>query len=126
MFLGHVQEFLSLRPQLATASAIRRRTRRRAASLELRHVSFRYPGTSRWILRDLDLRLDRNQSVAVVGRNGCGKTTLAKLLCRLYDPDDGEILLDGIDIRHFDVDNTALSSVPSFRISRGIVEGSAS
>lgn len=102
LFLGHVWEFLDLRPQLATRAVIRPPTSP-AMSLELRHVSFRYPGTTRWILRDVDLRLERNECVAVVGRNGCGKTTIAKLLCRMYDPDEGEIRLDGLDIRQFDV-----------------------
>jgi len=70
--------------------------------LELRNVSFRYPGASDWALRNVSLKLHIGKRLAVVGQNGSGKTTLIKLLCRLYDPDEGEILLNGIDIRKYD------------------------
>ncbi len=70
--------------------------------LELRHVSFRYPGAEDWALRDVNLKLRIGERLAVVGRNGSGKTTMIKLLCRLYDPQEGEILLNGIDIRKYD------------------------
>ena len=72
--------------------------------LELRHVSFRYPGMEEWALRDVSLKLNIGERLAVVGRNGSGKTTMIKLLCRLYDPQEGEILLNGIDIRKYDYD----------------------
>ena len=67
--------------------------------IELRNVSFRYPGSEAWALRGVSARLCAGDKVAIVGPNGSGKTTLIKLLCRLYDPDEGEILLNGIDIR---------------------------
>jgi len=70
--------------------------------IEFRNVSFKYPGTERYALKDLDLKLRIGQRLAVVGMNGSGKTTMIKLLCRLYDPTDGEILLNGIDIRKYD------------------------
>ncbi len=70
--------------------------------IEFREVSFRYPGTERWALRGLNLKLRIGQRLAVVGRNGSGKTTMIKLLCRLYDPTEGAILLNGIDIRKYD------------------------
>ena len=66
-------------------------------------VGFRYPGSEMWAVRDLDFVLEPNQSVALVGENGAGKTTLVKLLARLYDPSEGRILLDGIDLREYDV-----------------------
>ena len=65
-------------------------------------VAFTYPGRSEPVLRDVSLHLGRHESVALVGRNGTGKTTLVKLLLRLYDPTEGRILLDGIDLREFD------------------------
>lgn len=68
-------------------------------------VRFRYPGTDRWILDGVDLRIDAGASLALVGENGAGKTTLIKLLCRFYDPTEGRITLDGIDIREFDLDD---------------------
>ena len=70
--------------------------------IELRNVSFRYPGSEAWALRGVSARLCAGDKVAIVGPNGSGKTTLIKLLCRLYDPDEGEILLTGIDIRKYD------------------------
>ncbi|HVE91158.1 MAG TPA: ABC transporter ATP-binding protein [Actinomycetota bacterium] len=66
-------------------------------------VSFTYPGTERKILDRLDLAIHPATSVALVGENGAGKTTLIKLLCRFYDPDEGRILLDGTDIREYDL-----------------------
>ena len=70
--------------------------------VEFRHVSFRYPGSEVWALRDVSFRFCIGQRLAVVGPNGSGKTTMIKLLCRLYDPTEGEILLNGIDIRKYD------------------------
>ena len=69
--------------------------------IEFRDVSFRYPGSSDWALRHLSLKLRIGEHLAVVGRNGSGKTTFINLLCRLYDPTEGEILLNGIDIRKY-------------------------
>ena len=69
--------------------------------IECRDVSFRYPGTDTWALRHVNLKFRVGERLAVVGRNGSGKTTFIKLLCRLYDPTEGEILLNGIDIRKY-------------------------
>ncbi|HEX9775880.1 MAG TPA: ABC transporter ATP-binding protein/permease [Actinomycetota bacterium] len=66
-------------------------------------VRFRYPGTERWILDGLDLHIASGQSVALVGENGAGKTTLIKLLCRFYDPTEGRVTVDGVDIRDLDI-----------------------
>ncbi|MBE6573233.1 MAG: ABC transporter ATP-binding protein [Ruminococcaceae bacterium] len=73
-------------------------------TLELRDVSFRYPGTSRDVLKNINLTIEPGDTVVMVGLNGAGKTTLIKLLTRLYDPTEGVILLDGHDIREYDVD----------------------
>ncbi|WP_328653153.1 ABC transporter ATP-binding protein/permease [Micromonospora sp. NBC_00330] len=75
-------------------------------AIELRDVWFRYSDEHPWILRGVSLRIPYGQTLAVVGLNGAGKSTIAKLLCRLYDPNRGAVLWDGIDIR--DVDVTAL------------------
>ncbi len=66
-------------------------------------VGFRYPGSEIWAVRDLDFVLEPDRSVALVGENGAGKTTLVKLLARLYDPSEGRILLDGVDLREYDL-----------------------
>ncbi|MGI8809150.1 MAG: ABC transporter ATP-binding protein [Acidimicrobiales bacterium] len=68
-------------------------------------VTFSYPGTERKVLDRLDLDIEAGTSVALVGENGAGKTTLIKLLCRFYDPTEGRILVDGIDIRELDLED---------------------
>lgn len=67
--------------------------------IEFRHVWFRYPGAKDYTLKDISLKIAKGERLAVVGRNGSGKTTFIKLLCRLYDPDQGEILVNGVDLR---------------------------
>ncbi len=73
-------------------------------TIEFKNVSFRYPGTERDVIKNVNLKLETNRSVILVGLNGAGKTTLLKLIMRLYDPTDGVILLDGRDIREYDVE----------------------
>ena len=72
--------------------------------IEFRNVSFKYPGTEEYVLKNISLKLNIGERLAIVGMNGSGKTTFIKLLCRLYDPDEGEILLNGIDIKKYDYD----------------------
>ena len=68
---------------------------------EFRNVSFKYPNTDIYVLKNLNYKIKQGKKLAIVGMNGCGKTTLVKLLCRLYDPTEGEILLDGINIKEY-------------------------
>ncbi|MCL2548823.1 MAG: ABC transporter ATP-binding protein/permease, partial [Symbiobacteriaceae bacterium] len=70
--------------------------------IEFRQVSFRYPGTEAMILRNISMTINAGERLAVVGMNGAGKTTFIKLLCRLYDPTEGSIYLNGVDIREID------------------------
>lgn len=70
--------------------------------IEFRNVSFKYPNSDTYVLRDINTKLSIGKKQALVGTNGAGKTTFIKLLCRLYDPTEGEILLNGIDIRKYD------------------------
>ncbi len=80
--------------------------------IEFRDVGFRYPNTDRWALRHVSMKFKVGGRLAVVGENGSGKTTFIKLLCRLYDPTEGVILLNGIDIRKYRYDDyLALFSV---------------
>jgi ATP-binding cassette, subfamily B, bacterial len=72
---------------------------------EFRNVSFAYPGTERRVLKNFNFHLDRGQRIALIGENGQGKTTVVKLITRLYDPTEGEILLDGIDLREYSLED---------------------
>lgn len=67
--------------------------------IEFKNVSFKYPGTENFVLENLNFKLRNGERMAVVGMNGSGKTTMIKLLCRLYDPTQGQITLNGIDIK---------------------------
>lgn len=72
--------------------------------IEFKDVSFRYPRTQNWVLRHVDMKFNIGDKLAIVGENGSGKTTFIKLLCRLYDPTEGQILLNGIDISKYRYD----------------------
>lgn len=74
-------------------------------AIEFRGVTFAYPATGRPILRDFSLGVSGGESLAIVGQNGAGKTTIAKLLCRMYDPQAGAILIDGVDLRDIPLDS---------------------
>jgi ATP-binding cassette, subfamily B, bacterial len=76
-----------------------------AREIRFRHVTFAYPGTTEPVLSGFDLTIPAGSSLAIVGSNGAGKTTIAKLLCRLYDPQEGAIEVDGVDLRAFDLDS---------------------
>ena len=73
--------------------------------VEFKNVSFKYPGSETWALRNVSMKFQIGKRLAIVGENGSGKTTFIKLLCRLYDPQEGEILLNGIDIRKYRYDD---------------------
>ncbi|MFF1494784.1 ABC transporter ATP-binding protein [Streptomyces sp. NPDC058304] len=93
-------ELLDQRPQVVEVEAARaRRIGRARGDVEFRGVSFRYPGTSRWALRDVSFRVEPGTTLALVGSSGAGKSTVGKLQLRFYDPDQGAVLLDGTDLR---------------------------
>jgi len=79
------------------------------------NVSFRYPGTERWTLRDVSFRIPAGSVIALVGENGAGKTTLVKLLCRMYEPTEGRILVDGVDLADIGVDAWRLRLSAAFQ-----------
>lgn len=103
LFLDNLIEYLKLQPLLVapadglTAPAPIRQ------GIEFKNVSFRYPGSDVYVLRDISLFIRPGERIALVGLNGAGKTTLIKLLTRLYDPTDGQVLLDGVDLRNYDL-----------------------
>ena len=101
LFLTDLLAFFDMQPSIRSrpnALPIPRPIRR---GIEFRGVSFRYPGTERLVLQALDLCLGVGERLALIGENGEGKTTVVKLITRLYDPSEGEILLDGIDLREY-------------------------
>jgi ATP-binding cassette subfamily B protein len=93
-----LNEVIDSRPEIADHPGARSLDRCRGR-IELRDVGFKYPKSDEWILRNLNLVIEPGETVGIVGRTGSGKTTLAYLLPRLYDVDEGSVLLDGIDVR---------------------------
>lgn len=105
LYLDDLYSFFEIEPEIRSkpgAIAIPKPIRQ---GFLFEDVGFRYPDAERWALRHLDFELRADEVLALVGENGAGKTTLVKLLARLYDPDEGRILLDGIDLRDYDLDD---------------------
>lgn len=96
-----ILELLSLSDEMYKGSLPMEKRSDGQYTIEFSNVSFRYPGSENYALRDFSLKLNVGEKLAIVGRNGSGKTTMIKLLCRLYDPDEGQILVNGVDIRKF-------------------------
>ena len=121
LFVQNFREFLSVRPLLTSGTAPV--ADRAAVSIRLEHVSFAYPGSEQPVLRDVSFEIARGETVAIVGENGAGKSTVAKLIARLYDPDGGRILWNGVDLR--ELDRSALHSRIGFVLQDfGRYEGS--
>ncbi len=111
-FLDQTFAFLDIPNAMYEGSLTTEKRSDRQYDMEFRDVSFRYPGSDVWALRHVDLKFKVGRRLAIVGENGSGKTTFIKLLCRLYDPQEGQILLNGIDIRKYRYDDyMALFSV---------------
>ncbi len=100
-FLRTTFEFLDIPNEMYQGSLTVEKRQDRRYEIEFRDVSFRYPSSEEWVLRHISFRFHVGERLAIVGENGSGKTTFIKLLCRLYDPTEGVILLNGIDIRKY-------------------------
>lgn len=100
-FLCLTFDFLDIPNHMYQGSLTVEKRNDRKYQVEFRNVSFRYPGSDNYALRNVNMKFEIGRRLAVVGMNGSGKTTFIKLLCRLYDPTEGEILLNGIDIRKY-------------------------
>jgi ATP-binding cassette, subfamily B, bacterial len=102
LFLHNLEEFLEIEPRIVAPPDPLPVPRPLRSGLVVEGVGFQYPGGSRRVLHDVSLSVRPGEMVALIGANGCGKTTLLKLLARLYEPDSGSIRLDGVDLRQFD------------------------
>jgi ATP-binding cassette subfamily B protein len=105
LFLTDLLQFFAVRPTVFSKPNALKTPRPISRGIEFRDVSFSYPGSERAILRNLNLILRPDERIALIGENGEGKTTIVKLLTRLYDPTFGQILLDGLDLRDYDLDD---------------------
>ncbi|HEY2805567.1 MAG TPA: ABC transporter ATP-binding protein [Gemmatimonadales bacterium] len=103
LYLRDLFTFFDMKPAIASKAGARTVPRPIARGFEFQDVGFRYPGGDKWAVRHLSFKIEPGERLALVGENGAGKTTLVKLLARLYDPDEGTILLDGTDLREYDV-----------------------
>jgi ATP-binding cassette subfamily B protein len=101
LFLTDLVAFFDMKPTVVSKPDGLQAPRPIRRGFEFRNVSFTYPGTSRTVLKDFSFTLEPGQRVALIGENGQGKTTVVKLITRLYDPTEGQILLDGKDLRDY-------------------------
>jgi len=102
LFLSNLYEFLDLEPKVKEPLHPVSVPQPMQKGIFFENVSFKYPASNGKVLKDISLYIEQGEVVALVGENGSGKTTFVKLLCRLYDPNQGTITLDGIDLRHFE------------------------
>lgn len=105
LFLTDLLAFFEMQPTIRSKPHALPAPRPIVRGFEFRNVSFRYPGTSRLVLNSLDFHLRAGERVALIGKNGEGKTTLVKLMTRLYDPAEGQVLLDGVDLREYNLED---------------------
>ena len=105
LFLTDLIAFFEMRPAIESKPNALPAPRPIQRGFEFRNVSFRYPGSSRLVLNGLNFHLRPGERVALIGENGEGKTTIVKLLTRLYDPAEGQVLLDGVDLREYSLED---------------------
>jgi ATP-binding cassette subfamily B protein len=105
LYLGDLFSFFDTRPEILSPANPVPFPRPIRDGFVFEDVGFQYPGAERWAVRHLSFNLKAGEVIALVGENGAGKTTLVKLLTRLYDPDEGRILLDGRDLREYDLND---------------------
>jgi ATP-binding cassette, subfamily B, bacterial len=105
LFLTDLLAFFEMKPTVVSKPDGLPMPRPIRRGFEFRNVSFAYPGTTRRVLSDFNFTLEPGQRIALIGENGQGKTTVVKLITRLYDPTEGQILLDGVDLREYKLED---------------------
>jgi ATP-binding cassette subfamily B protein len=105
LFMTDLLDFFAVQPKITTKPNAIKAPKPIRLGIEFQNVSFAYPGTQRKVLNNVSLKLNPQERIALVGENGQGKTTIIKLLTRLYDPTEGRILLDGVDLRDYDLED---------------------
>ena len=105
LYIGQLFDFLEVKPSISSPENPVPSDPSDTDELRVSNVSFSYPGADKIVLKNIDMRLEPGKVVAIVGANGCGKTTLIKLLCRLYDPTDGNIRVGDVNAREYDLDD---------------------
>ncbi|WDR06717.1 ABC transporter ATP-binding protein [Devosia rhodophyticola] len=105
LYLDDLFSFFEIKPAIAPPENPKPFPNPIAQGIVFEKVGFRYPETDIWAIRDLSFTLNAGETLALVGENGAGKTTIVKLLTRLYDPDEGRISVDGVDLREMTVDD---------------------
>jgi ATP-binding cassette subfamily B protein len=105
LFLTDLLAFFEMQPTIRSKPGALAAPRPILRGFEFRNVSFHYPGSTRLILNQLNFQLHPSERVALIGENGQGKTTIVKLITRLYDPTEGQVLLDGVDLREYSLED---------------------
>ncbi|MEI6296151.1 MAG: ABC transporter ATP-binding protein [bacterium] len=102
-FVTELFNFLSIAPDIASSANSIKINHDKSPEIIFENVSFKYPGTENYVLNNLNFKIKAGEKMALVGVNGAGKTTLVKLICRFYDPTEGRILINGIDLKEVDL-----------------------
>lgn len=103
LYLQDLFDFFELKPDISNSEKVVSFPQRLEKGFTFENVSFKYPNSPNWAIRNLSFHLEAGEKLALVGENGAGKTTLVKLLSRLYEPTEGRILIDGVDIKNYDL-----------------------
>ncbi|MEM6723289.1 MAG: ABC transporter ATP-binding protein [Bacteroidota bacterium] len=103
LYLQDLFDFFAIEPMIQSDSGALKLPQPIQYGITFENVGFKYPNSERWAIKNLSFHLEAGEKLALVGENGAGKTTLVKLLARLYEPTEGRILIDGIDVREYDL-----------------------
>lgn len=112
---NYANEFVKFMDYPAAMSKGDKSVREGRHTFEFKNVSFSYPGSETEVLRNVNLKIHEGEHLSIVGLNGAGKTTMVKLLCRLYDPTQGEILMDGVNIKDYEYQDYMRTFAPVFQ-----------